>query len=376
MKAIVKCIGVLVIILLGIQVTSAAISVPSKSIVVNPSGDLVSGKTPVDATFVVSSPATGSGTTPKENLMFYTDLEDPKWTYSINKSGIKQDNGIPQNGPNFDISSWVLYYPKEDVSIYVTLSGTAPVVTSVTNKTIFRVGTESAAIASVQRMVINPASTSQGISEVKVTLAEFRSLIDQKSAAGVNVDEANAKYNEASNAIRTAEQAPNYAVAQQNLQKAQDLINQGKPLLDKASTQKLIKDAQVPIDQTDQLITYFKVNKSMKESDPKLALILTKRERAADLLTDAKDLVAQGKYYRCEHNRVNEASAKANEALNDALALKKEVGEGFNPIGGIASIFSGIAGAAMYIVIVIVAVVLVVIGVIFYKRRQRWDELG
>lgn len=373
MRAVIKCIGVLVILLLGIQAASAAISV--RNIVVNPSGDLTSGTTPVDAKFVVNSPATGGGTTPTENIMFYTDLDDPKWTYSITKGGIKQDNGIAQNGPNFDISSWVLYYPKEDVAIEVTLSGKTPVVSSVTNKTIFRVGTESAAIATVQRTVINPASTSQGISEAKATLAEFRTLIDQKSAAGVNVNEANAKYTEASNAIRTAEQAPSYAIAQQNLKKAQDLINEGKPLLDKASTQKLISDAQAPIDQIDQLITYFTVNKSMKADDPKLVLIVTKRERAADLLTDAKDLVAQGKYSDA-NTKVNEASTKATEALNDANALKTQVEEGFNPIGGITSIFSGIAGAAMYIVIVIVAAVLVIVGVIFFKRRRRWDELG
>ena len=375
MKAIIKFIGVLVIVLLGIQAASATVTV--RNIQVNPAGDLLSGKTSVDAKFVVYSPATGGGTKPTEDILFFTDLQDPKWTYSLSKGGIKQDTGKTAIAPNFKFSAYELYYTKEDVSIDVSLSGIAPEVTSVTNTTVFRVGPESSpsAIASVQRTVINPASTTQGISAVKTTLADFRSLIDQKSAVGVNTNEANAKYDEASNAIRTAEQAPNYAVSQQNLQKAQDLVNEGKTLLDKASSQKLISDAQAPIDQTDQLITFFTVNKSMKENDPKLVLILTKRELAKGLVTDAKDLVTQGRYSDA-NNKANEASTEANEALKDALALKKEIGDSGNLFGGVGAVFGSMAGVAMYIVIVIIAVVIVVAGVIVYKRRNRWDELG
>jgi len=89
------------------------------------------------------------------------------------------------------------------------------------------------------------------------------------------------------------------------------------------SAQKAINDANAPVEQTDELINYFKVNKGMSE-DPRLSSIITKREIAADLVVDARDLASQGRYDEAVQ-KAGEAYTKANEALDAALELKAQV---------------------------------------------------
>jgi len=36
----------------------------------------------------------------------------------------------------------------------------------------------------------------------------------------------------------------------------------------------------------------------------------------------------------------------------------------------------GVSGALMYIAIIVVIAVIVVVGIVLYRRRNRWDELG
>ena len=73
--------------------------------------------------------------------------------------------------------------------------------------------------------------------------------------------------------------------------------------------------------------------------------------------------------------KASEALNKGQDALNDANALKKEVGE--NPFTSIVSTVSGgVSGALMYIAIIVVIAVIAVVGIVLYRRRNRWDELG
>jgi len=87
--------------------------------------------------------------------------------------------------------------------------------------------------------------------------------------------------------------------------------------------QNSIATAERSIGQTEQLITYFKVNKSMG-SDARLMPIVARWEIAADKLSDAKDLQSAGKYAEAA-DKATEAAAKGNEVLNDALGLKEKV---------------------------------------------------
>ncbi|HWS22631.1 MAG TPA: hypothetical protein VN227_08325 [Methanoregula sp.] len=60
---------------------------------------------------------------------------------------------------------------------------------------------------------------------------------------------------------------------------------------------------------------------------------------------------------------------KANESYTEALARQKEVSSGFSlPIPKFDS--------TMIIILGVIAVILVVVGVIIYRKRSRWDELG
>ena len=116
--------------------------------------------------------------------------------------------------------------------------------------------------------------------------------------------------------------------------------------------------------------------------DPRLTPIIDARDRAADLISEANDLLSTAKTsddFSNVRDKALEASDQGQEAYNDALALKKDIGEG-SPMDSVTKIFggvgSGIAGALVYIVIIVVIGVLVVVGIILVRRRRDWDELA
>jgi subtilase family serine protease len=137
--------------------------------------------------------------------------------------------------------------------------------------------------------------------------------------------------------------------------------------------QHAISTAEGSIDQTEQLITYFKVNKSMG-SDARIMPIIARWELAADKLSDARDLYTEGKYAEAEA-KASEAAAKGDEVLNDAMALKEKVDS--NPLSGIVSGLSGaISGTIVTIILLIVIAIIAIVGIILFRRRRKWDELG
>jgi hypothetical protein len=94
-------------------------------------------------------------------------------------------------------------------------------------------------------------------------------------------------------------------------------------MLDMGLTQKAIKDAKEAIDKTDEWITYFKTEKNLG-SDPRLAPIITKREFAAEDVTDAKDLYDEGKYTEAR-KKAEEAYKKADEVFQETQSLNEEL---------------------------------------------------
>jgi hypothetical protein len=109
------------------------------SIAVDPAGDLASG-TPVTVSFRVNFSETGNETFPSaDELQMSTGLENPRWATVLVLDGV--ENPQPDfTGRVLSLSGWVLSYrPSNAEWLKVTLSGTAPRVTSSANVTLFTV---------------------------------------------------------------------------------------------------------------------------------------------------------------------------------------------------------------------------------------------
>ncbi|HUU75605.1 MAG TPA: hypothetical protein VMW63_05900 [Methanoregulaceae archaeon] len=370
-----KIIGVLTLIFCIVQIASANIAVGN--IGISPSGDLVSGQTQVSVSFVIEFASSGGYTFDNENtLQMSTDLDSATWSYVIIQDGVENPAAL-EVGSNVNINGWVLSYPSNrEISMRVNMNGMAPQVDTSEEKVVIgiaelssRGSVISSSVVEKTALVLNPSQIDEVITSGKIELNSIRSSLDSLAAAGVDVSAAETKYSQAESNLQNAELSSDYARAQSYVSAAQTAINELTILLQQMQAQKAINDANVPVEQTDELITYFKVNKSM-DADPRLAPIITKREIAAGLVVDARDLASEEKYNDAIQ-KAGEAYEKANEALNDAIALKENVDS--NPLSGLGGMISG---ALVPIVIIIVVVVLAVAGFLFFRGRRRWDELG
>jgi len=372
-----KVLGILLAIIAIVGIASAATSV---KIDVKPSGDLVSGKTQASADFTVLFSSSGGYTFDNDHvLVLDTELDNPTWTYSMVMDGIENPSKTV-TGPNIRLSGWELSYPSDrEISLKGKMMGTAPVVETSTNKTVIRVrevddrnnvisGTE----AIRKKMVLNPSSINQGVGAQTSTVADLKARIESLAAAGVDVAAVQAKCGQAEAYLQDARATSDAVKAQTDLTAAGKLIDELKTAVPALEAQKSISDAQASIDQTEDLIGYFKENKSM-DSDARLMPIIASWDIASERLTAAKDLNSAGKYEEATR-KANEAREKGNEVLANAQSLKETVDK--NPFAAIGGVFSGLAGMAMTIGIIIGVVVLVIVAIFFFRRRRRWDELG
>ena len=389
MSPLAKYMCLLALTLCCVQAVSAGVTV--KNLQITPSSDLVSGETPVTADFIVQFTGSGGETFPAEDsLVMSTDLESAEWKMVLVNNGIENPPST-EKGRNVEVNGWVLSYPssKNDVSMKVSLAGTTPKVTASGNATLIRVaeqhnrevvpGTEVIRT----RFVLNPGEIDSVITQTRADIAAFQHEINAQSSQGVPTSGAQGKHDEASTAIQSADSASSYAVAQGYITQAQTAVKDGRVLLNKEITQKQIAEVDASIAQTDELITYFKVNRSMS-NDPRLAPILAEQELAQGFLSEAKDMMNQGNF-DASRQKAAEASVKATAAYNNALELRKSLGgEGSDPTGGliggitggISGGVSGLASIAMYVGIIAVVAVLAFVGIVLFRRRRRWDELG
>ncbi len=350
---------------------------------IDPSGALTPGQR-VSVTYGVSFPLVNKQTFDSANTLdMYTDLANAKWSI-VKIETYEQVAPIEtllfnQGGPRAQVGGWILSYPDRELAIRVTLDGVAPEVDTTQNKTILKVSELdsygkpiSTAGYLREAIVVNIADINNAISVADANFQVLRTHIDEKYALEVDTSLAEGKYNEAKAAIDNARSQPSsqYAVAQASLTNAQNLIAEGEKTLDKAWAEKAVADAQVPITNVDQVINYVKPN--ISSTDPRLSPIISKREIAWGFISTANDEIFTGNYERARE-KAEEAYTKGNESYTDALDLKKQISEGFNPLGAIGKIFGS---GTLVIIIGVVAVVLVVVGVIIYRKRSRWDELG
>jgi uncharacterized protein YlxP (DUF503 family) len=377
MKGVTKWLILSVIFLFCIPSVSAF---TVSSVTIDPSGSLTPG-TAVMVSYKIQFSASGGETFPSgSELQMSTDLESPKWTWTLILDGI--ENPRPQAaGRMLSLSGFELSYPASvDQSIRVTLEGKVPSVEQTTNKTLIRIqevdknnNVVTSSRTEHTAMVINVAQVSQAIASKRTDLQTYRSHIDEKAAIGIDTSVAEVKYSDAKSKIDAAAALPSsqYSTALAYLNTATDLIRDGDKALDKAWAEHEVLNAQVPIANVDRVIAWFRGNTSTA-SNPELPPIIAKREIAVSYISTANDQIA-GEQYSLARSKAAEAYAKGNESYTEALMLQKKVSSGFDLGGMIGGIFKS---GVVLIVVGVIVVVLVAVGVIIYRKRSQWDELG
>ena len=375
MKGLTKWVLIAVSLIFCIHAVSAF---GVSSITVDPSGSLTPN-TPVIVTFKIDMSASGDETFPSgDELQMSTDLDKPKWSYSLVLDGV--DAVQPSNtGRVLSVSGWVLSYPSSvEEALKVTLEGVAPTVTQTTNKTMIRVAEYdshsnliSSSVVERTAVIVNIAEVQTKVTEKESALQTYRSHIDEKSAMGIDTAAAEAKYSEADQKIKAAKSLPStqYSQAYTNLDGAQKAMDDGETALDRAWAENEVDSAQIPINNVDGVIAWFKGNKSTSE-DAQLPAIITKREVAVSYLVTANDDISSGNYAQAR-TKAQDAFNKGNESYTDALARKKVLESGWQLPG-----LPNFGKIPIIPIIVVVVVILVIVGVVIYRKRSRWDELG
>lgn len=379
MKRFVRLIGIIALFLILVPAVSlASFSVNSMSI--SPSGTLVPGTT-VDLSFKIQLP---SGSSTQNSLQLYTQLEKPKWSYVIDVNDVA--NGATTAGTKtVTINSFLLTYKSGDnVAVTVTLEGTAPSVTQTANQTLIQIsevdsnGNTGDSKYTQTALVVNTNDVTTAISNANSQLSQFRTEIDEKAATDIDTSAAEAKYNNAQSLITAAQALPStsYTDALNKINTATSTISDGETLLDKAWAEKEISDAQVPINNVDAEIAFFQGNSSTA-NDARLSTVITEREIAVSYISAANDALTNGNYAQAR-SKAEDAYTKGNQSYTDALTFKAAVEANpfasiFGVFGGFGSIFSS---SVLFIIVGVVVVVLIIVGIIIYRKRSSWDELG
>jgi hypothetical protein len=342
------------------------------SIQIDPSGSLTPG-TPVTISFKAETPGDFAS---DNEIQIFTDLDKPKWTYWIIVNDIENIRPVV-GGRTLVISGFELGYKKSDqVAIRVALEGVAPTVNQTSNKTLVRITQNDGngkpiTSTQVERIttVINTGEVTSTISSKAAELQVYRTHIDEKAVIGIDTAAAEAKFNEAKQKIDSARSRPSnqYSAALSDLNAATAAIAAGEIALDKAWAENEVSNAQVPVNNVDAIISWFKGNSSTT-NDQQLPAIITKREVAVSYISSANDAIASGNYAQARV-KAQDAFSKGNESYTEALARQKQLLSGWSlpipKIDGVVLIIFGIVAAA-----------LIVVGVIIYRKRSQWDELG
>jgi hypothetical protein len=378
MRRSLQLLGILLVLTTLVSMGSAAIQVGN--VLITPTGDLVSGVTRASASFTVSFPSSGGYTYDSTNILqMDTDLDQPTWTYNTILDGIENPSKT-ESGPNIRVSGWELSYPSSrTVSLKVRLDGIAPTVATSDEKIIFRVretdsrnvvvGTEVVR----KKLVINPATLGDAIQSESARLTEIRSSLDQLAGSGLDLAGVETKYGQAAAYLQSAQQATDSTSKQSNLNNAKKLIDEMDATVAEMQARHAIATAERSLQQTDEIITYLRVDKNMG-SDAQLLSIITRWDIASDRLSGARDLFEAGDYQEAA-SRATDAATRGDQVLTEAAALKEKADS--NPLANVlGGISGGISGILWPVLIIIVIVILVVAGIVIFRKRRRWDELG
>lgn len=354
-----------------VQGAAAADFVESVADVDPTSGDLAPGEQVIVHVIVK---LTGSGENTfdtNDQLEAYTELEDPEWDYTV----FVNSQGIPKqtNSRYVRLLGWDLAYPDtNEVTVDYALVGKVPSVTQTSDLTLYRLhqldvngNIPSGGELLIERTVINPGDVDKTRDLCEEQMTELRTSIDEYTALGVNVVQAEQFYNQAEDKIDQSKTS-SYSQANVLLTEAGSLIEQAETSLEDAYSGKLIDDAQATIDSVNGDVNYFINNRSMSD-DTRVTTIQTKVALAETQMSQAKDFRDNNDYYQSRLN-ANEAQLTADEALTMSTELREEIGD-----GGLIPDFSGLG---TYIIIIVAVAIVAGIGLVVYRRYTKWDELG
>jgi len=376
MKGLKRLILITALFLIIVPAVSVAYTVNSMTI--NPSGALTPGTT-VDISYTVQEP---SGQSTTNDLVMYTALTSPQWSYIIYVNG-NPTAPTQYSSKTLTISGFLLTYKSsDDVTVGVTLSGTAPSVTQTSNQTLIEIyeddsnGNQVATPYVVTTLVVNTNDVTTAIANANSQLSQLQTDITEKAALGIDTSAAEAQYNTAQTQITQAQALPStqYTAALNDITTATSTIANGETLLDKAWAESEIATAQGPVNNVDALIAYFQGNSSTA-NDARLSTVITEREIAVSYISAANDAVTASNFAQAR-SKAEQAYTEGNQSYNDALTFKAAVEATWNPFAGLGSIGSFFSSSVLFIVVGVIAVVLIIVGIIIYRKRSRWDELG
>ena len=316
--------------------------------------------------------STTSGTTfpGTHSIRAYTDLDNPEWVYTVKINGHGQEQTVSRQV--LTISGYMLDYPasQNTISLSIVLTGTIPSMPTSGEKALFSIeqldasgNTISGSHYEVDAMIVIPEDIDRLRAIVESDLNTFDTEITDKLKTGVDVSQAQAKYDAAREKwIQSA--TASYVTAKVLLDDAQKLITEGKTQLEKSWAQKSIDETTAALEKTAYYITDFKVNRSMT-NDARVLNIETKVESAQSSLNSANGLMANENYAQA-YTVAETAHAKASEALASAEELYAEVSKGIIP---------DVGGSGIFVIIGIV-VIIAIVGFFVYRRKTSWDELG
>jgi hypothetical protein len=361
-----KILLAIIIFLSAIQ-GAAAWSVTNISI--EPSGSLTPG-TPVMVSVKIDFPERPA--TPQNyELWFSTDLEKPIWIWNVITDGYENPHRMyPQKNISLYENEISTRYP---FAVRLSLEGIAPSVTHTSDITILRIEEldETGEISASERIyeyhatVINPSDITPQSLFWKYDLQGFRTDIDEFAAMGVNTTGAEAKYQTAKTKIdvATALSESQYTAALENITAARADIAEGERLLDKALAEKEVAEAEVPIHNVDNIIAWFKANKSTAD-DEKLPSIIAQRDLAAAALSSANNEIADGNYSQARAMAL-EAFQIANTLYNEAVSCQRESICCDNPI--LLIIYGSgtlVAGTGIGVIVLLIA------GIFWWRKRK------
>jgi hypothetical protein len=318
--------------------------------------------------------SSGESTFPaSHSLEAYTELDNPKWYYTILINGHGEEQQSTKK--NLIITGYLLEYPadKNEISVRYRLEAEIPDVSTTSEKTFIEISQIDAGgglvsgmdekYRVVKRTVLNPEDITKLRGIVKEELDALETQIQTKQNSGVDVTGAKNLFNQAQSKYESSVTA-SYSAANTMLNDALKLIDEAEVELNRAWAQKAIDDAQSSITAIDFYLTDFKVNRSMT-NDARVINIETKIESAQSSLNSAKSLM-NDKSYAQAYTIAETSRSKSEEALRSAEEIYAEVSKGLIPdLGG------------MTIVFVIIAIVIIgVAGLLIYRRYSSWDELG
>lgn len=352
---------VLLIVIFFLVISQSAIAYNVSRISVEPPGALVPG-TPVVVSIKIDLPTQPLFPLSHE-LRYTTELEKPKWDPDILAGGIEYP-AIIQGGKFNSLSGFELSNPRV-FGVQLQLEGTAPNVLQTSNITLIRIEELDENGRAIDRSTTESRVTILYLKEISCciepmdeTLQRFKSHIDENTARGVNTSAAERKFTEAQNSMDAASSLPEqkYTEALTLLGDAQNSITEGERLLDKAWAENEITAAQIPINNADAVIAWYKTN------DLRLPAILAKRELAVAYITEANEAIATGNYSQARE-KAHGAYELGNESYNIALS-----GQQRQYLGRFCNFNPEIFG---FLIIGIIVILLASTGVYFYCRKHR-----